>query len=390
MLRGSLAAVVMLALVLGAAGAAWAGSLDQARRMHDRLVGIPPAPDSTTLQDMVALIDAGNPLAAADLAMTNPVFYTTTLKNFATPWTNETGDVFADLNDYTATVIGMIRDEVPFDQVLSADLVYVGAAGVVPSAYSHTDNVHYEQLAANRVDLSNPLLFEGVAQSGLPGSMLMPGDAAGVTTTRAAGEAFFQAGTNRRMLRFIAMNHLCRDMEQLKDITRPVDRIRQDVSRSPGGDSSIFHNHCTGCHAGLDPMAGAFAYFEWDPEQERVVFTRGQVQPKHLINASTAPYGYVTVDDRWDNYWREGPNAVLGWGATAGGGFGPQSLGEEVTASRAFSVCTVEKVFAQVCFRPPNSPADRAAIDRIADVFEQQNYSMKRVFAETAVECMGE
>ncbi len=50
--------------------------------------------------------------------------------------------VFADLNDYTATVIGMIRDDVPFDQLLSADLVYVGAPGVVTANYSHTDNDH--------------------------------------------------------------------------------------------------------------------------------------------------------------------------------------------------------------------------------------------------------
>ena len=23
--------------------------------------------------------------------------------------------------------------------------------------------------------------------------------------------------------------------------------------------------------------------------------------------------GYITPDDRWDNYWRAGPNALLGW-----------------------------------------------------------------------------
>ena len=31
----------------------------------------------------------------------------------------------------------------------------------------------------------------------------------------------------------------------------------------------------------------------------------------------------------------------------------------------------------------------RAEVDRIADVFEAQSYSMKRVFAETASYCMG-
>jgi hypothetical protein len=378
---------LLACLGLGVAGSAVAGPREQAKRIHDRLVGVPPS--GPVLDAMAAKVAAGDPLGAAYDAMDDPAFYGTSLLNFATPWTNVDGSVFAELNDYSATVIGMIRDDVPFDQVLSADLVYVGTQ--VSPGYSQTDNDHYRALQEQRVDLSDPALFAGVRQSTLPGSQLAPADAAGVITTRAAGEAFFSAGTNRRMWRFIAVNHLCRDMEELKDPSRPADRIRQDVSRSPGGDSSIFANHCSGCHSGMDPLAGAFAFFEWDPEQERVVFTRGQVQPKYGINANTFPYGYITVDDRWDNYWREGANSVLGWDdARPAGGYGPKSLGEEVTASRAFSVCQVEKVFQHVCFRPPNSTEDVAEIERVADVFEAQAYSMKRVFAEAAVYCMGE
>jgi hypothetical protein len=98
----------------------------------------------------------------------------------------------------------------------------------------------------------------------------------------------------------------------------------------------------------------------------------------------------VTLDDRWDNYWREGPNASLGWDeALPGGGFGPKSLGEEVGRSRAFAVCQVEKVFQHVCFRAAATAEDVAEIERIADVFEAEAYSMKRVFAETAATCMG-
>ena len=43
----------------------------------------------------------------------------------------------------------------------------------------------------------------------------------------------------------------------------PPDRIRQDVSRSPGGDSRVFLNSCIGCHSGMDPMAQAFAYYNF-------------------------------------------------------------------------------------------------------------------------------
>ena len=40
--------------------------------------------------------------------------------------------------------------------------------------------------------------------------------------------------------------------------------------------------------------------------------------------------GYATIDDRWDNYWRQGPNAVLDWRGPSSGGFGAKSLGQEV------------------------------------------------------------
>ncbi len=111
----------------------------------------------------------------------------------------------------------------------------------------------------NRVDLGDPAMLVPMAQSALPDSQLMSADTAGVLTTRASGEGFLSGGTNRRMMRFTAMNYLCRDLEALNDTTRPADRIRQDVTRSPGGDSRIFHNTCVGCHSGMDPMISSFA-----------------------------------------------------------------------------------------------------------------------------------
>ena len=91
-----------------------------------------------------------DPLAAAYIAMQNPEFYRVVLKNWVTPWTNVDRSVHAPLNDYSATVIGLIRDDRPFTEVLTADVVYVGANGVVGSQYSHTDNQHYQDLEAQR------------------------------------------------------------------------------------------------------------------------------------------------------------------------------------------------------------------------------------------------
>lgn len=382
-----LAVSAAVAVALSSAPAS-AGPREQAKQIHDRLTGVPPT--AAVLDSMTAKVTAGDAVGAAMDAMNNPAFYNTTLRNFVTPWTNETQTAFADLNDYTATVIGMIRDNMPFNQVLSEDIVYVGAAGVVDPAYAQTNNDHYIALESERVDLSNPTLLVRRTQSGLPDSQLQPNDTAGVMTTRAFGEAFIKAGTNRRAWRFVSMNFLCRDLEPMNDITRPADRIRQDISRSPGGDSSLYLNNCVGCHAGMDPLSGAFAYYEFDEEVGRVIYTPDSVQGKYLINASTFPQGYVTVDDSWINYWRAGPNAVLGWRGPNDRGNGAKTLGMEVTASRAFSECQVEQVFTKICLHPPATPQDRAEVQRIATVFEGNNYNMKRVFAETAAYCKGQ
>jgi len=210
------------------------------------------------------------------------------------------------------------------------------------------------------------------------------------------------------MFRFTLLNHMCNDMEQLQDVTRTPDRIRQDVSRSPGGDSRVFLNNCVGCHSGMDPMAQAFAYydFSYDPEDDpegengRVTYnaagtvdpvTGSRVVAKYYNNESTFPQGFRTPDESWSNYWRAGPNAVHGWSANlTGSGTGAKSLGQELANSETFAQCQVEKVFKNVCLRPPADSTDRAKITSIVTSFKNSGYNLKQVFAEAAVYCMGE
>ena len=225
---GALGVVLCLLFVAGLANAQM-DDTDRARRMHDRLAGVPP--DDVTLGIMAGHIGNTRADLAADLAMQNPNFYNVVLKNFVTPWTNEAQTIFAPLNDYTATVIGMIRDDVPFNLILSEDMVYTGANGVVTPNFQQTSNAHYEALEDNGIDLSDPAMLIQRTQSGLPGSQMSTGETAGVITTRAAAEAFFTGGTNRAMWRFTAVNHLCQDMEQLKG-HHPSGR-----SHSPGCDA---------------------------------------------------------------------------------------------------------------------------------------------------------
>jgi len=424
MMKTALLALAGLALLCSQA--AWGDQRTQAKRIHDRLTGVTATNAAIDAMEALLLVDASGKSAAEyaiDTAL-NPnarYFYNVTLKNFAAPWTNEEQTVFTPLNDYSATVVGAIRDGIDFRRILYDNLVYVGAAGGLPP-YNVSNNAHYEaleNLGPVTGDLSDDSILVADTQTNVSG--LDSSAAAGIMTSRAAAMAFFSDGTNRAMFRFTLINHLCTDLEPLKDVSRVPDRVRRDVSRSPGGDSRIFLNGCVGCHAGMDGMAGAFAYYEWDYTNDK---SDGRlryrdtanarfdpvtgVSLKHNINANNFEQGYVTVDDSWVNYWRNGPNSVLGVRPGSGGkgwghpgevlddkdnaiGNGARSLGIELANSKAFARCQVDKAFKAVCLRDPNLfDADRDERDAIVGNFTGGGYNMRGVFTDVAAYCKGD
>ncbi len=377
-----------------------AGTLEQAKRMHDRLAGVPPT--ESVLMEMRDELEAGRGVAAAEIAMEHDGFYNLTLKNWAAPWTNREQDVFVPLNDYTATVVGFALDGRDFRELLYADVLYVsGASGL--AAYSNSNNNHYQQLESSGISLKT---LQARSQSSLTG---LPADAtAGVVTSRAAARSFFKAGTNRANFRFTLLNHLCMDLEQVHDVSRVPDRIRQDVSRSPGGDARVYLNNCLGCHAGMDPLAQAFAYYDYEYDADNDLTgengqisyntegtvdseTGTRVKAKYHINSASFPGGFVTPNDNWDNYWRAGQNQNLGWDpALPGSGSGARSMLQELAHTEAFASCQVKKVFKAVCLREPGDAEDRAALSGMVSSFKSHDYNIKQVFAESADYCKGD
>src|SRR5690606_37139859 len=109
-----------------------------------------------------------------------------------------------------------------------------------------------------------------------------------------------------------------------------------------------FMNNCIGCHTGMDPLAQEYANYDYeydpvsDPEGEFGAIhynrigetdpvTGTRVEAKYFNNADNFAPGYQTPDDRWDNYWRAGRNALLGWDPTLPGyGHGAKSMGREL------------------------------------------------------------
>jgi hypothetical protein len=353
---------------------------EQAERIYERLAGVQPSPQ--VLSSMVTAIGQGGLVAAAVIATdptTAPTFYNVTLKNWVMPWTNRNQSVFAPLNDYVATVIGMVRDNVPFNTVLSGDILYTVNSSGLP-AVSAANNNHYAMAETNGVNLATALTAS--TQSGAYG--IPTAATAGVITTAAGAGAYFINGTNRAMFRFTMINYMCNDMQTLMDTSQPTDRIRQDVARTPCGDSRIFLNNCVGCHSGMDPMAQAFAYYNFDVPSNQLVYTPGTTQAKYHINTTNFPQGFVTPDDSWSNRWRTGPNSVFGWSSSGGSGNGAKSWGQEIAGSQQFAACKVQQVFQAVCFRSPTNSETTANT-----ALFQSNYNLKSLFQQVAASCAG-
>jgi len=452
--KTAIAVSFALGISLGLQNSADAGAREQAFRIYSRLTGTPPS--NSMLATMTACISgdtatctsgggntsisADGKIVAAYLAMkdpANPNFLNIKVKNMVMPWTNKDQTVFAPLNDTAATLIGLVRDGDDFRKALYADTIYIGDKNKIPgsiSDYSASDNRHYIQMEHQNLNLRDVL--KPVSQTNVDPNHIIPATAvAGVMTTRATARAFFYAGTNRAMFRFTMMNYLCNDLEQIKDVTRAPDHVHQDVSRSPGNDSSIYLNNCVGCHAGMDGMMGAFAYYNWgtvvfndaiDPDSQSMIyatsanpdftltgktFSGTRVMPKFLQNFATFPFGHVTKDDSWINYWRVGPNAKLGWGWGDDSGNSPArtvsynppksspypsepgnanmgsaaQLGYELANTYSFARCQVLKVYRHVCLNDPSE----STLQNMTSDFKTSGFNMLTAFSEAAADCSG-
>lgn len=361
----------------------WAQSSprEMAWKLHNRIAGVPPSP--MTLDQMENEIRNNNAEAAARIAIAKPTFINIVMKNWVKSWSNREQTNRVDFNDHTATLLGIIRDNIGFDQALYGDVYYT----VVGSnqAYAPNSNAHYQSAEAQRLDFSNPAVLVPDSQTtrlGLPANAV-----SGVITTRKSGESFFQAGTNRRVNRFTFMNMLCNDYESLHDVTVPQQWIGQDVERTPGGDSRTFLNKCAGCHAGQDSMRGAYAYYDYN--NNMITYTPNTVAAKINRNVLYSA-GHRTTDDRWENMWglhsQQNQNKLGFRGQLSGNG--AKSLNQMLARSEGFANCMAKKVFELVCMKEPVNTDDKAFVQSQARAFEAGGYKMKELIVKTSVGCI--
>jgi hypothetical protein len=370
---------------------AFGDARDQAKRLHDRLTGIPPT--EAILDQMEQLILQNNAKGAAALATNvtaNPVggkaFYNLSLVRWSAPMTNKDETPRVRFDDFQATIVGLVRDGRSFKEALTANVVYAGPTPTVVTngvaAYAANNNTHYENLEGRD--------YHALLQS-TPQTTLVPTvtDTAGLLTTRSWAASYYSGGTNRRSTRFAFKNFLCKDMENVTDASRPDDKVRRDVDRAPGGNRDDYLTTCKGCHAGMDGLSNAWAFVDF-PAATNQLTQSATVVGKMNINNTVYPNGAVVNSAGWVNYWTVGNNATqLKWrGNTFMNGVGIRSLGQALADTGAFSDCMAKRTFEYVCARPAVS-SDNTTLAQLAQSFEAKNYNLKELFEDSAVRCLG-
>ena len=363
---------------------------DLANLLHNRLVGVPA--QGETLEKMIDLLADGDAQAAALVATEHPFFYDYKLRALFTPWSNREGSVSAPLNDMVNTMIGMVRDDVPFNQVLSGDIFYDVSGekqiNLQKNLQQSKQSERYKQPKKSPVLI---VLNKGEILRGQPLETNISFDNAisGVLSTKAFGAAFYSAGTNRRATAFVLKNFLCHEIEQLHDIDTPKDWVRQDVDRAPSGDPNIFNERCVGCHAGMDALSGWSVKYDYTDDGGFIIWSDAHVQEKIFKNnlltiinegkevaAESKDEGRnyelpKNQNDEFTNLWTEGKNASLGWrGETSGKG--AKEFGEMMTRSKAFASCMARQVYQSICYLDPEeNEAAQAKRDKLAAQLKQ-------------------
>lgn len=389
----------------------------KAADIYERLTGVKTPIYNPVLQQMETMLNANNPIGAAQLITDLPMFYNNTVKNFAARMSNRDETINTVLNDFTATVIGAVRDNINAKQLLYDNFYYQADPAKAAVASDEVDDIlksnnHYQALDVGNFDLKAVLVKK--PQILFDGNSAVPNPTpAGLLTTRQWGLAHLIAGTNRRAVEYSFREFLCTPMAEAADSSGPEDVISRDIDRNPGGSMAKFTTSCRACHTIMDGFRPAFAYMTFSNNfiKHSLLVPRStannvnednsitmqthpdspMVPKKMNHNEATFPKGRVVLDDKWDNNANNGSNQTrFGW--TKMSGQGVSEYGKALAETKAFPRCMAKRVFFTVCKREATFKDDDF-INQVATEFSsaERNYNLKYLFERivTNDSCLG-
>jgi len=451
---------------------------DLARRLFVRLNGARPSSAALNAMKAQILVNRGDLAAFIAMNDSRQTFYKSKLPELFSPWKSLDAETSTALDDYSATIVGLVINNQRFDEIVYGDVMYAAPENLslfnvdtavenggqpevsVPApvrynnnpfvqddididtnnddypyppegkvrpifqrnvnnntnppiiTHTYTSDSHYRHLSR----ITNwPSLLTRYSQTSMFSNLtgfyqLSSQNVAGLLTLQTAGRGYFDAGTNRRPIRWMFERLLGVPLETLHDPTRPDTYVRRDVDRVPGGNPATYAS-CRGCHAGMDGLVNAFAPFNF---ASSTLYNMSNLNGapngffKIYRQFNTFPQGFLpntTNGTTWYNLWTEGQKANLGWRLPSGvssltTGTGVNSLMKVIAATEAFGNNMAKISFQLVCGRDPVSQ-EWPLVVALARQFEQGfpsyasqsaagPYNLRALIARMAPFCFGE
>lgn len=410
--------------------------------MYRRLSGVTLPIDHPIILQMQNLLLERDFRGAAEIAITPPEpgapnnFLNITVKDFASKMATEEQEINHPdgINDFIATVIGAVRDDIPAAELLTGSFFYRGNGNGIPNNMRNdivTSNANYDALN-ERVDISSQDVLVREDQqmylSQNSGVQALP-DTAGLMTTRGWMHEHAEAGTNRRLIEFGFKIFLCKPIEEWAGL-RSTQYVGRDVPRlsvpASGGvaNTDEFQSTCSSCHSGMDAYRPAVAYFDFLEDDDDGNFIAYRYEDDNGFdpdptndNRETAripaseqlvPYKFRrgteanipqggTIDDV-EGFAVENDNWVsvatdLPYGFQIDSGTGINDFGRMLASSKQYSRCMVQRVFSTICRQEldDKDPGQDFEIERLAEKFEDDGQLLKELFVDVAIHpsCMG-
>ncbi|MFK8137945.1 MAG: hypothetical protein AB8E15_06275 [Bdellovibrionales bacterium] len=398
------------------------GSQKTASVIFTRITGKRLSVDHPSILAMAQKIDSGDLEGAAAIATSDPGFINRTVKDFGARMSTREETVDTVLNDFTATIMGLVRDDRSAQEMLTGNYIYKASPASGAPQNMNNDilmsNNHYSALEklANEQGVDISAYLEKVPQMLTNGrdDPLVHEAPAGLLTSRSFMGAHHILGTGRRPVEYTFRNFLCLGIDEIASTRGPDNRIGRDITRLPSGEHQKFEINCKSCHVPMDGFRDAFSRYDFDGGYVNygpvIGFDKGKanfdsnmfvrtvdvngvpqwVSYKFANNNDVAPAAHVTVDNSFKNYANLGKNAnLIGWSDTSDGK-GLPAFARQVAGTEAFPRCMAKRVFASVCKREA-TPIEDNFIDQKAVEFKT-DFNLKKLFQRvvTSKECIGD
>ncbi|KYG63988.1 hypothetical protein AZI86_14355 [Bdellovibrio bacteriovorus] len=247
-----------------------------AKKLYERMTGVKVSVKKAELQAVAEQISLGNNTEAAKLVANSSDFLNVQIKNLSLRLSNKDESVKVPFNDFSALIMGIVRDNRDFRDVLTGNYYYElsGVANADDKRTRYFNQNNYSTAESTFTDIAKALVFKSPQelvtvsadtlknQSALNYEIVTTKprkDAAGVLTTRTFAERNLGGGSNRRAVEFSLKQFLCVSMAEAADSNASDQFVGRDVERFPAGDHNKYLTSCKSCHAVMDGMRGAFA-----------------------------------------------------------------------------------------------------------------------------------